>query len=179
MATPTTLLDLLTSTPAERTAIILPEQNIRVTYGGLRKQVTAVAETLAAAGITRGDRVVELRGEVRGVDAGLGFDAALQDARIEGGVTDDAGDAAQNEDQRQRTHELGLQRQFGGRIPGGFFAHPGLSGRIGRDLSKLPDSRVCPGDERSGRNLPPRTAVTEVSVRAQSFRSQMFLNRTR
>jgi len=57
MATPTTLLDLLTSTPAERTAIILPEQNIRVTYGGLRNQVEAVAASLAASGIKRGDRV--------------------------------------------------------------------------------------------------------------------------
>lgn len=54
---PTTLLDLLRSTPAEQTAIILPEQNIRVTYGGLRNQVEAVAETLAASGINRGDRV--------------------------------------------------------------------------------------------------------------------------
>jgi acyl-CoA synthetase (AMP-forming)/AMP-acid ligase II len=57
MATPTTLLDLLTSTPADRTAIILPEQNIRVTYGGLRNQVEAVASSLAASGIKRGDRV--------------------------------------------------------------------------------------------------------------------------
>ena len=57
MATPTTLLDLLTSTPAERTAIILPEQNIRVTYGGLKNQIEAVAAGLAASGIGRGDRV--------------------------------------------------------------------------------------------------------------------------
>ena len=57
MATPTTLLDLLRPVPAEQTAIILPEQNIRITYGGLRNQVEAVADSLAAAGITRGDRV--------------------------------------------------------------------------------------------------------------------------
>jgi acyl-CoA synthetase (AMP-forming)/AMP-acid ligase II len=57
MATPTTLLDLLRPIPAGQTAIILPEQNIRVTYGGLRTQVEAVAEGLAAAGINRGDRV--------------------------------------------------------------------------------------------------------------------------
>jgi acyl-CoA synthetase (AMP-forming)/AMP-acid ligase II len=57
MTTPTTLLDLLSSAPADQTAIILPEQNIRVTYGGLRQQIEAVAETLAAAGINRGDRV--------------------------------------------------------------------------------------------------------------------------
>jgi acyl-CoA synthetase (AMP-forming)/AMP-acid ligase II len=57
MATPTTLLDLLRPIPAEQTAIILPEQNIRINYGGLRDQVEAVANSLAAAGITRGDRV--------------------------------------------------------------------------------------------------------------------------
>ena len=57
MDTPTTLLDLLRPIPAEQTAIILPEQNIRITYGGLRNQVEAVAEALAASGINRGDRV--------------------------------------------------------------------------------------------------------------------------
>jgi acyl-CoA synthetase (AMP-forming)/AMP-acid ligase II len=53
----TTLLGLTASIPAERTAIILPEQNLRITYGGLRQQVTAFAEALAAHGIGRGDRV--------------------------------------------------------------------------------------------------------------------------
>jgi len=56
-AAPTTLLGLLASVPADRTAIIIPEQNIRITYGALRRQVVAVAETLAARGIGRGDRV--------------------------------------------------------------------------------------------------------------------------
>jgi acyl-CoA synthetase (AMP-forming)/AMP-acid ligase II len=56
-ATPTTLLGLLSSIPAERTAIIQPEQNIRVSYGALRRQVEAVAEALAAAGVGRGERV--------------------------------------------------------------------------------------------------------------------------
>jgi acyl-CoA synthetase (AMP-forming)/AMP-acid ligase II len=56
-SSPTTLLGLMASIPAERTAIILPEQNIRITYGGLRQQVEAVAERLAASGIRRGDRV--------------------------------------------------------------------------------------------------------------------------
>jgi acyl-CoA synthetase (AMP-forming)/AMP-acid ligase II len=56
-AAPGTLFGLLTSIPAESTAIILPEQNIRVTYGALRQQVMAVAEGLAALGIKRGDRV--------------------------------------------------------------------------------------------------------------------------
>ena len=54
---PTTLLGLLASSPADRTALIIPEQNIRVTYGALRRQVVAVAEALAARGIGRGDRV--------------------------------------------------------------------------------------------------------------------------
>jgi acyl-CoA synthetase (AMP-forming)/AMP-acid ligase II len=54
---PTTLLGLLAAIPAERTAIVHPEQNISVTYGELRRQVAAVAEALAAFGIGRGDRV--------------------------------------------------------------------------------------------------------------------------
>src|SRR4051812_19791128 len=56
-AAPTTLPGLLSSVPAERTAIILPEQNIRITYGNLRSQVESVAAALAAAGIAPGDRV--------------------------------------------------------------------------------------------------------------------------
>ena len=52
-----TLLDLIQPIPADRTAIILPESNIRVSYGAFRDQVDAVAEALAAAGIGRGDRV--------------------------------------------------------------------------------------------------------------------------
>jgi acyl-CoA synthetase (AMP-forming)/AMP-acid ligase II len=54
---PTTLLGLLSSIPADQTAIILPEQGVRISYGGLRSQVNGVAEALAAAGIGRGDRV--------------------------------------------------------------------------------------------------------------------------
>ena len=53
---PTTLLGLLTA-PDDRTALIAPEQGIRITYGGLRKQVQDVAAALAAAGVKRGDRV--------------------------------------------------------------------------------------------------------------------------
>ena len=56
-AAPTTLLGLFDSAPAESTAIILPEQNIRVTYGALRRQVETLADALAGAGIRRGDRV--------------------------------------------------------------------------------------------------------------------------
>lgn len=54
---PTTLLGLLASSPADQTAIVLPEQNLRITYGNLRDQVRSVAEALAAQGIRRGDRV--------------------------------------------------------------------------------------------------------------------------
>ena len=54
---PSTLIDLIAGSPADKTAIILPEPNIRITYGALRAQVEAVAEQLAAAGIGRGDRV--------------------------------------------------------------------------------------------------------------------------
>ena len=52
-----TLLGLIQAIPAEQTAVIAPEQNIRITYGALRKQIQAVAEALAASGVTRGDRV--------------------------------------------------------------------------------------------------------------------------
>jgi acyl-CoA synthetase (AMP-forming)/AMP-acid ligase II len=54
---PTTLLGLFSSIPAERTAVIVPEQDIRVSYGALRRQVGDLAEALAAFGIGRGDRV--------------------------------------------------------------------------------------------------------------------------
>ena len=55
--TPSTLSDLLEHAPPDKIAIILPEQNIRITYAALRTQVQAVAEQLAAAGVSRGDRV--------------------------------------------------------------------------------------------------------------------------
>jgi acyl-CoA synthetase (AMP-forming)/AMP-acid ligase II len=53
----TTLLGLFSSIPDDRTAIIHSDQNIKITYGELRRQVAAVAEALAAAGINRGDRI--------------------------------------------------------------------------------------------------------------------------
>src|ERR1041384_7515875 len=56
LSTPTTLLGLLTA-PDDRVALIQPEAGIRITYGGLRKQVQDVASALAAAGVKRGDRV--------------------------------------------------------------------------------------------------------------------------
>jgi acyl-CoA synthetase (AMP-forming)/AMP-acid ligase II len=54
---PTTLLGLIKAIPGDRTAIVLPEQNIRVTYASLAAQVQAVADQLATAGIGRGQRV--------------------------------------------------------------------------------------------------------------------------
>ena len=56
-ATPVTLPEFLERAPADKVAIILPEQNLEVTYGNLRQQVQAVAEQLVAAGVGRGDRV--------------------------------------------------------------------------------------------------------------------------
>jgi len=54
---PSTLFDLIARIPADTIAIILPEQNVKVTYGSLRAQVQAVAEQMAAAGLNRGDRI--------------------------------------------------------------------------------------------------------------------------
>jgi len=53
----TTLYELLTPVAADRTAVIIPEQNVHITYRNLRQQVEAVAGQLAAAGVGRGDRV--------------------------------------------------------------------------------------------------------------------------
>src|SRR5689334_5576219 len=55
-STPTTLLGLLTA-PDDHIALIQPEAGIRITYGGLRRQVEDVASALAAAGVRRGDRI--------------------------------------------------------------------------------------------------------------------------
>lgn len=54
---PDTLVDLLHAAPAQNTAIILPESGIKITYAQLREQVMTMADTLAALGISRGDRV--------------------------------------------------------------------------------------------------------------------------
>ena len=54
---PVVLTDFLDRAAADKIAVVLPEQNISVTYGSLRDQVRAVAEQLAAAGVGRGDRV--------------------------------------------------------------------------------------------------------------------------
>jgi acyl-coenzyme A synthetase/AMP-(fatty) acid ligase len=56
-STPTTLPGLLDAIPAEATALVQPEQGLRLTYGELRDQVRDVARALAAAGVKRGDRI--------------------------------------------------------------------------------------------------------------------------
>ena len=57
MSNPNTLLELIQIAPGDRTAVILPEAGIRVTYQSLRDQVTTMADALATLGIGRGDRV--------------------------------------------------------------------------------------------------------------------------
>ena len=54
---PLTLMDLIGRAPEGATAIALPEQHLKITYGELRDQVHAVAGQLAAAGVRRGDRI--------------------------------------------------------------------------------------------------------------------------
>jgi acyl-CoA synthetase (AMP-forming)/AMP-acid ligase II len=54
---PTTLLGLTDSAQPGNTAIIVPEQNLKISYSALRDNVTAFAESLAAAGVQRGDRI--------------------------------------------------------------------------------------------------------------------------
>lgn len=54
---PSTLLELLQLAAADQTAMVVPELGIRITYDSLRKQVMAMADALASAGIRRGDRV--------------------------------------------------------------------------------------------------------------------------
>src|SRR5262249_11752102 len=52
-----TLFDLITSIQAGRTAIALPEANLRVSYAALRGESAARARALAGAGVKRGGRV--------------------------------------------------------------------------------------------------------------------------
>ena len=54
---PMTLLDLLKNHPPESTACIVPEKDLRVSYGALLEQVVSCAEALSAAGVKQGDRV--------------------------------------------------------------------------------------------------------------------------
>ncbi|MFN7996156.1 MAG: acyl--CoA ligase [Bryobacteraceae bacterium] len=69
-----TLLELLDRAEASRTAVILPEAGVRVTYGNLRQQVRDLACGLYQAGIRRGDRVATAL--PNGLDAIVAFLAA-------------------------------------------------------------------------------------------------------
>ena len=71
---PANLLELLSPVAAERTALILPDDGTRVTYGSLREQVQEVADTFAGLGIGRGDRVAMAL--PNGLPAIVGFLAA-------------------------------------------------------------------------------------------------------
>src|SRR5262249_37824019 len=57
MSVPSTLLELLEHAPAEKIAVVIPDPPLKVTYAELRRQVRALAEQLAAAGVDRGDRI--------------------------------------------------------------------------------------------------------------------------
>jgi len=57
MSNPTTLLELIQVPPAGRTAIVIPESGVKVTYKALVDQVVEMANALASLGIGRGDRV--------------------------------------------------------------------------------------------------------------------------
>ncbi len=57
---PETLLELLRVAPDDRTAVILPEMGIRLSYAELRDQVMTMADDLAALGVRRGDRVASV-----------------------------------------------------------------------------------------------------------------------
>lgn len=54
------LPSLLNAAPGQATAIILPETGTAVSYDSLRRQVMSMAESLAAIGISRGDRVANV-----------------------------------------------------------------------------------------------------------------------
>jgi len=50
-------MELLQAAPGHKTAVILPEQGLRVTYASLRGQVEAAGDALARAGLRRGERI--------------------------------------------------------------------------------------------------------------------------
>ena len=60
MKDPATLLELLNTAPGDRTAVIVPELGLQVSYDVLRQQVLAMAEVLAATGIHHTDRVASV-----------------------------------------------------------------------------------------------------------------------
>jgi Ketopantoate reductase PanE/ApbA C terminal len=52
---PQTLLELLEHAPRSQTAIVLPDENVKVSYDSLRQQIHGVADAFASAGIKGGD----------------------------------------------------------------------------------------------------------------------------
>src|SRR5262249_62217746 len=54
------LPSLVQTAPSQSTAVIVPETGTAVSYDSLRRQVTSMAECLAAMGIRRGDRVANV-----------------------------------------------------------------------------------------------------------------------
>ena len=74
MPSPTNLAELLQDAPPDRIAVIVPEAGVQLTYAQLRDQVFSMAETLAALGIGRGDRVATVL--TNGLPAVVSFLAA-------------------------------------------------------------------------------------------------------
>jgi len=74
MSEPRTLLDVMDAAEGQRTAIILPEAALAVTYDDLRRRVRGMAGALSAAGVRRGDRVALAL--PNGLDAIVAFLAA-------------------------------------------------------------------------------------------------------
>ena len=69
-----TLLDVLDAADGQRTAVVLPEAGVCVTYDELRRRVRGMAGALYAAGVRRGDRVAMAL--PNGLDAIVAFLAA-------------------------------------------------------------------------------------------------------
>ncbi|HLK47298.1 MAG TPA: acyl--CoA ligase [Bryobacteraceae bacterium] len=56
-ASPTTLLELLQAAPGDRTALIVPESGVHISYASLRRQVLHAASAFTQAGIVPGQRI--------------------------------------------------------------------------------------------------------------------------
>jgi acyl-CoA synthetase (AMP-forming)/AMP-acid ligase II len=74
MSEPRTLLDVLDTADGLRTAVVLPDAGLAVTYDELRRRVRSMAGAFYAAGVRRGDRVAMAL--PNGLDAIVAFLAA-------------------------------------------------------------------------------------------------------
>jgi acyl-CoA synthetase (AMP-forming)/AMP-acid ligase II len=74
MSEPHTLLDILDAAEGSRTAVVLPDAGLSITYDDLRQRVRSMAAALRSAGIARGDRVALAL--PNGLDAIVAFLAA-------------------------------------------------------------------------------------------------------